>query len=146
MEWLDHRTEKYKSPMIQNEMLEVLALGMLQEISENLQNAKFFTTMADEPADVSIKQQLVVCIHWVDDNFIIREDFIGMCPLPRTTADQIVETLRDALQQMNLNIQNARGQCYDGAATMAGEKTGVATKIKSVNGISACIHTVMAMP
>ena len=138
-EWLSRRTEKYTSPMIQNEMLEVLALGVLREISENIQNAKFFTIMADETADVSIKEQLVVCIRWVDDKFVIHEDFIGMWPLPRTTADQIVETLREALQQMNLDIQNARGQCYDGAATMAGEKTGVATQIKSVNG--KCLYT-----
>ena len=33
---------------------------------------------------------------------------------------------------MNLNIQNAHGQCYDGAATMA-------TQIKSVNG--KCLYT-----
>ena len=112
---------------------------MLREISENIQNAKIFTIMADETADVSVKEQLVVCIRWVDDLFFIHEDFTGMLPLPRTTADQIVETLRDALQQMNLNIQNARGQCYDGAATMAGDKTGVATKIKSVN--AKCLYT-----
>ena len=139
MAWLNRRTDKYTFPMIQNEMLEVLALGVLREISENIQNAKFFTIMADEPADVSIKEQLVVCIRWVDDKFVIHEDFIGMLPLPRTTAAQIVETLRDALQQMNLNIQNARGQCYDGAATMSGEKSGVATQIKSVNG--KCLFT-----
>ena len=107
--------------------------------SENIQNAKFFTIMADKTADVSIKEQLVVCIRWVDDKFVIHEDFIGMMPLGRTTSAQIVETLRDALQQMNLNIQNARGQCYDGAATMSGEKSGVATQIKSVNG--KCLYT-----
>ncbi|CAH3043831.1 unnamed protein product, partial [Porites lobata] len=84
-EWLSRRTEKYTSPIIQNEMLEVLALGVLREISENIQNAKFFTIMADETADVSIKEQLVVCIRWVDDKFVIHEDFIGMWPLPRTT-------------------------------------------------------------
>ncbi|XP_044171572.1 uncharacterized protein LOC122955905 [Acropora millepora] len=44
-EWLSRRTEKYTSPMVQNEMLEVLALGVLREISENIQNAKFFTIM-----------------------------------------------------------------------------------------------------
>ena len=34
---------------------------------------------------------------------------------------------------MNFRIENARGQCYDGAATMAGSKTGVATQFKSLN-------------
>ena len=34
--------------------------------------------MAGETADVSNKEQLVICIRWVDDRFVIYEDFIGM--------------------------------------------------------------------
>ena len=45
-----------------------------------IQNATFFTIMADEVADVSNKEQLVICIRWVDDCFLIHEDFIGMHP------------------------------------------------------------------
>ena len=37
-------------------------------------------------------------------------------------------------------IQRARGQCYDGAATKAGEKTGVATQIKNINGKCLYAH------
>ena len=70
---------------------------------------------------------------------MVHEDFIGMHPLPRTTADQVVAVLKDVLLRMNLNIQHARGQCYDGEATMAGQKTGVATQIKSING--KCLYT-----
>ena len=40
---------------------------------------------------------------------------------------------------MNSRIQDARGQCYDGAAAMAGAKTGVATQIKAING--KCLYT-----
>ena len=39
---------------------------------------------------------------------------------------------------MSLKVENARGQCYDGAATMAGEKSGVAAKIKELN--SKCLY------
>ena len=35
--------------------------------------------------------------------------------------------LKNALLRINLNIQGARGQWYDRAATKAGEKIGVAT-------------------
>ena len=80
---------------------------------------RFFIVMADETADVSNKE-LVICIRWVDDRFVIHDDFNGMYPLERTTADQVVAILKNALLRMNLNIHRARGQCYDGAATMAG--------------------------
>lgn len=40
---------------------------------------------------------------------------------------------------MGLRLEDARGQCYDGAAAMAGRKKGVATVIKSLN--SKCLYT-----
>ena len=83
--------------------------------------------------------QLVVCIRWVDENFAVHEDFIAMYPLERTTADHIVAVLKNCLISMHLGIENARGQCYDGASTMAREKTGVATQIKALN--SKCLYT-----
>lgn len=47
--------------------------------------------------------------------------------------------LQDVLTSLSLNIQDARGQCYDGAATMAGQKSGVASQIKQKN--SKCLYT-----
>ena len=41
---------------------------------------------------------------------------------------------------MDLPIENARGQCYDGASAMSGLKNGVATQIKSVNGKCLYLH------
>ena len=133
------KDDKYTSPDIQNEILEVMARCVLCEISKNIQNAAFFTVMADETADVSNKEQLVVCIRWVNENFVAHEDFIGMYPMERTTADHIVAALKNALSSMHLRIENARGQCYDDASTMAGEKNGVATQLKALN--SKCLYT-----
>lgn len=36
IEWLQKRDEKYRSPEIQNEMLEAMALGMMRKISANI--------------------------------------------------------------------------------------------------------------
>ena len=35
---------------------------------------------------------------------------------------------------MNLRIEDARGQCYDGAPSMKGANTGVTAQFKSLNG------------
>ena len=59
---------------------------------------------------------------------------ICLSPLKRTTADGIASTLIDALQLMQFKLGDARGQCYDGAATLSGKKKGVATQIKSMHG------------
>ena len=41
---------------------------MLRKIARNIQQAKFYSVMGDETADISTKKQLVLCIRWVDDD------------------------------------------------------------------------------
>ena len=40
---------------------------------------------------------------------------------------------------MNFKTENGCGQCDDGAATMAGAKTGIAAQIKAIN--RKCLYT-----
>ncbi|XP_022796425.1 zinc finger MYM-type protein 1-like [Stylophora pistillata] len=139
LDWLRRKDDKYTSLVIQNEILQAIALCMLRKISENIQNATFFTIMADETADISNKEQLVVCICWVGENFAVHEDFIAIYPLERITADHIVAVLKNCLISKDVRIENARGRCCDSESTMAGEKTGVATQIKTLS--SKCLYT-----
>ncbi|XP_057312165.1 zinc finger MYM-type protein 1-like [Hydractinia symbiolongicarpus] len=136
--WLA-KNQNYTSPAIQNEMLRIEALSILRDIAKNIQSAEIFTILADETGDVSNTEQLVICIRWVDDELQAHEEFIGLHPLPDTSADQIVFLIKDILLRMNLKLENARGQCYDGAASMAGHRSGVATQIKSLN--EKCLYT-----
>ena len=92
---------------MQNELLEAMALGMVRQIPANIQNATLFTNMADEAEDISNKEQLIICIPWVDDCFVIHVDFIGMHPLKKTNADLVIAILKHALLRINLNIQRA---------------------------------------
>ena len=52
LNWLERKSYKYTSPEMQNQML---ALGILRDISRNIQNAVFYSIMADECADISNK-------------------------------------------------------------------------------------------
>ena len=74
-----------------------MAFGMIRLISANIQNATFSTIMTDETADISNKEHLVNCIRWVDVCFLIHEHFVGMHPLEKTNADQVVAVLKNAL-------------------------------------------------
>ena len=48
------------------------------------------------------------------------EEYIGLMPVAKTNADTIVVCITDVLLHMNLRIQVARVQCYDGCSTMSG--------------------------
>ena len=102
-------------------MVSVMALDILRKISENIRNAPFFPMMADETANVSNQAQVVICIRRVDDDLRCHEDFIGIKPIARCTANQIVELLKNVLADMKLTLENCRGQCYDGASVMSGQ-------------------------
>ena len=44
--------------------------------------------MGNKKVDTSNKEQLVLCIRWVDDDLQVQEDFIGIHKTPNTTADE----------------------------------------------------------
>ena len=136
--WL-RKKKKFMSPQVQNEIIELLASEVRRDISQDIQNAIYYTLMADQTADVSSKEQVAVCIRWVDENLCAHEDFVGMKPVARATAGEIVNVIADTLAEMNLRLEDARGQCYDGANTMSGNVTGVCTQIKKIN--PKCLFT-----
>lgn len=66
IEWLQKRSDKYTSSVIQNEILKIMALKVIQKIAKFLQGSEFFTIMADETADASNKEQVVICLFVCD--------------------------------------------------------------------------------
>ena len=109
-----------------------MALTIQREILDTIQNAVFYTLMADEMTDCSNKEQFVICLRWVDNNLTPHEDFIGLHFVDNISSATLVACLKDVLTRTNLSIQNCRGQCYDGASNMVGAKKGVAAEIQKI--------------
>lgn len=61
-------TAKYLSPDIQNELIELAGEEVLSSILSNARNAKWFSIMADECADVSNIEQMAICIRYVNED------------------------------------------------------------------------------
>ena len=80
VEYLKQKYNKYTSAEIQNEMLQIIimALQLLRNIATNLHSSLFYTIMVDETTDISNCEQVVLCLRWVDDNFNVHEDLIGL--------------------------------------------------------------------
>ena len=85
--------------------------------------------MVDETTDISNKEQVVICFRWVDKQLEAHEEFTGLYLVESTQASILHSVIRDVLQWFNLTITKLRGQCYDGAASMSGIRSGVAKKI-----------------
>ena len=107
----------------------IMFIQVLREVVSNVKSSEFYTLMVDETPDVANKEQVVICLRWVDNDFEVHEEFIGLYTTATTTADELVRIIKDALLRMNLSLSKVRGQCYDGAASMSGGHRGVATQL-----------------
>ena len=61
-EWLEKKNFKYTSPQMQNEMLNIMSNTITREVASAILKSKYYVIMADETADASNQEQLVVCI------------------------------------------------------------------------------------
>ena len=138
--WIQRKTDKYVSHDIQNELLKVMALSILRRIAGSICNSKFYCIMCDECTDASNRELLVICIRWVDEQLQPQEEFIGLYKIDDISANTIVATIKDALVRMNLALSRCRGQCYDGASTMSGTRSGVATQLRDEENRAVFLH------
>ena len=113
-----------------NEQIELIGHAILRNILTDIRKAQWFSVIADEASDVSNKEQLSVCIRWVDDKFSVYEDPLELINLSKTDAAAITNALRDCLTRFCLPISQCRGQAYDGASNMSGHLNGVAARIE----------------
>ena len=81
--------------------------------------------MANEVTYSSNKEQVAICLQWIDEKFDAHEDFNALHKVESTKANALVAVLKDVLLRLNLSLANCGGQCYDGVANMAGIRTGV---------------------
>lgn len=65
------------------------------------------------------------------DESQVEEDFVGFYETASTTAEVLVNVIKDVLLRCDLKLSHCRGQTYDGAAAMSGVRTGVATRIQA---------------
>ena len=94
----------------QNEILKIMALSTLRKIANELSQSQYFCIMSDECTDASNREQLVICIRWVDSNLEAHEEFIGLYKIDNIQADTIFAAIRDALIRLNLALSKCRGQ------------------------------------
>ena len=97
---------------------------MKKAIREEIGVAKF-CIMVDKIRDESMKEQMVVVFKYVDvEGFVkerfVKERFFGLIHVVNTAALTLKKGIYSLLSQHCLDIQNIRGQGYDGASNMRG--------------------------
>jgi len=81
-----------------------------------------------------------LCARFIDKSNDVRKDFIAFIHLPRITGEVTAETIVSTLQGLGLEIENVRGQGYDGAANMSSDNVGVELRIRERSPKAVYVH------
>ena len=130
----------YLSHHINTELIKEMYRLVMKRLLDQIKSASFFSIVIDEARDISGIEQLVVVLRWVSDDYTVFEDVIGFHQADLCDADSIVKIIKTVLLSVGLDIQQLRGQTYDGASVLQGHKTGVAKQILQINPKALSTH------
>ncbi|KAH1073882.1 hypothetical protein J1N35_026210 [Gossypium stocksii] len=114
----------YTSSTIQKEILQIYASRVRNVIREEIGDRKF-SIIVDEARDESKKEQMAIILRFVDEQGQVKERFFDIVHVKDTASLTLKNVIFNVLLQHSFDIQNIRGQGYDGASNMRGEFNGL---------------------
>lgn len=144
--WLDNKKLRayhstYISSKSQNEFIELIGGEIRNKIIEEVEEAPFFTIMADHTPDSSHKDILSLVIRIVDKNGNPKERLISISEAHEKTGDGIAKEIIHILQKLNINVSKLVFQSYDFASAMSGKFKGTQQKLSELVG-----HKIIYVP
>ncbi|XP_025692021.1 uncharacterized protein [Arachis hypogaea] len=109
-----HGNLKLRAPSIQKDIVRAAASETTKAIVNDLGD-ELFAVLVDEACDISIKEQMSVCLRYVNKEGQVREHFLGLVHVSNTNALSLKLSLESLLETYNLSLSRVRGQGYDGA-------------------------------
>ncbi|KAI5438902.1 hypothetical protein KIW84_024574 [Lathyrus oleraceus] len=113
--WKNYRGNlKLTSLDIQKDIVKVAATVTTQVILDDLGD-DLFAILIDESHDISVKEQMVVVIRYVNNEEKVIECFLGVVHVSNTSALTLKSGLESLFAKYGLSLSRIRGQGYDGA-------------------------------
>jgi len=103
-QWLDKSQKKYTSHENQKEMLQIMSSAVVRKLLVKINRSPFLTLMVDETSDKSSTEQLTFVIRWINDDLEVGDKFLEMYSVSSTTADSIVEAIKDILLHFQIPV------------------------------------------
>ncbi|XP_048497995.2 uncharacterized protein LOC125496544 [Beta vulgaris subsp. vulgaris] len=118
------------SPIVQKDIINACAKETTKAIIKDIDGG-FFTILADESADVSDKEQMALCLRYVNKKGEVWERLLGIVHVSDTTSLTLKTAIESLLMEYSLSFSQVRGQGYDGASNMQGSINGLKTLIQN---------------
>lgn len=118
----------------------MLASEVLRQHIQKIKDAPFYSLMVDETSDITRLEQISVVIRHVSDDLQSSETFLGFYETSDTKSKTLFKIVEDILLRFGLSFGKMRGQCYDGAAYVAGHISGLQTRVREVEKGALFVH------
>ena len=130
----------YLSKTSFEEVIQLLAEKVLEEIMKEIKEAGYFSVSVDSTPDVAKVDQLTVIVRYVSliDGKLM-ERFLTFIKLMDHSGQKIAEQILNVFEKLDIDFAKCRGQSYDNAANMAGKYNGVQQNILEKNEFSKFI-------
>ncbi|CAI6353826.1 unnamed protein product [Macrosiphum euphorbiae] len=125
----------------QNEFIELLAEETLKNIVEEVSTSDIFSVLADTTPDVSLKDQLSICLRYVDQGGSTNERLLDFVEVTDKTGYGLAKSIYDTLIKHKLKTGNVAFQSYDYANSVSGVNKGAQRFFSELVG-----HTVPYIP
>lgn len=120
---------KYISPDIQNEIINILAHLVATKIAFDVQKSKYFTICMDGSMDSEGNEMEAIVVRYVNDSCEIEEHVLSVSHSDDISGEGLFNHLKSVLGRYSLPINGIVSQLYDGAAVMAGIRSGVQARL-----------------
>uniref|UniRef100_H3AT11 DUF4371 domain-containing protein n=1 Tax=Latimeria chalumnae TaxID=7897 RepID=H3AT11_LATCH len=117
-----------------------MAHDILRTLMTEIHEADFFSIIIDETVDISVKEQVSVCFRIVNKDLETEEIFFGFYNTSDTTSQALYTLLKDVLLRLDFPLEKCRGQCYDGAANVAGCRWGLEALVQEDEPRTVYVH------
>ncbi|XP_022868339.1 uncharacterized protein LOC111387937 [Olea europaea var. sylvestris] len=108
---------KLTSLDVQKNIVNARAIKTINVIIKNVGDS-LFSILVDESRDVSMKEQMSIVLHYVENSGHVNKRFLGIGHVTSTTTLSLKAAIDKVFSRYNLSTSRLRRQGYDGASNM----------------------------
>lgn len=130
----------YLSSTICDEFILIMGNEVIKRIVDELKLSKYYPIIVDSTPDVSKIDQLTLIVRYILPNGTPIERFLKFLPSVGHKGADLQQAVINEFKQLQINIEDCRGQSYDNAKNMSGVYSGMQARIRQVLSMLNSYH------
>ncbi|CAH3178910.1 unnamed protein product [Porites lobata] len=101
----------------------------------DVRESRWYGIIIDETSDISRDEQVSFCLSYLA-NGTKKEAFVGFHATKTTDGEALYKLVKEVMNDLQLELQNIVGECFDGASNMSGVNKGLSARMKECSPLA----------